>query len=148
MDNKCNNYKLQIQALADGEILSDDSQTSDLFLHLSGCSECRNEYYDTVKIKNNLKVNGEFKPTEEWFTSIEKMRRNKIIRRIGYILILVPYILIVGLGMWELFTDGSETLLIKGSVAAIISGVVLLLIYTIVGRIKESKTDRYKEIIR
>lgn len=148
MDNKCDKFKLQIQALADGELLLDDKQTSDLFLHLSGCSECRNGYYETVKFKSRLRVNGDFKPTEEWFTSIEKKRSNKVIRRIGYILILMPYLLIVGLGMWELFTDGSETLLIKGSIAAIISGVVLLLIYTIVGRVKESKTDKYKEIIR
>lgn len=148
MINRCEEYKLLVQALADSELELNDNDTAELFLHLSGCSSCREDYYSTVKLKNRVRMTGDFKPTDDWLIKLEKRRSSKIVRKIGYFLIFVPYVLLIGLELRELFTDGSEGLLLKASIGAIVSGVFLLLIYTIVSRLKESKTDRYKEIIR
>ncbi len=148
MESKCDDFKLKIQGLADGELDLTDESSSDLFLHLSSCRECREEYHSLMNVKNRIKIEGSKQPSKELFIEFEKRRSSSVIRKIGYLLILVPYIIIVGIGMYELFRDGSEGLLIKSSFLAIITGIIILLIYTIKGRIKESKNDKYKEIIR
>lgn len=148
MEDKCMDYKLQIQALADAELDLNDTDTTKLFYHLSSCSSCRNEYYSTVKLKKSMKVAGDFKPSDDWMIQMEKRRSSKIVRRVGFFLMGIPYLLLISLGIWEFLKDDSEGLLIKIAIGSIISGVLLLLLYTIAGHIKESKTDKYKEIIR
>lgn len=149
MDNGCKDYKLEIQALADGEIISDGEKTAGLFLHLSTCKSCRDEYYETVKLAKTLGVSNLEQPTEEWFMELERKRGSSIVRKIGYLLLLVPYIIMIGFSIYEMLQEGgTESILLTGSFIAMIAGVLLLLGYSIRARVKESKTDKYKEIIR
>lgn len=145
-NSRCREYELKVQALIDGEIKSDKEQL-EIFTHLSECETCREDYNTISKLIGQVGLSEIEAPTEEWFELLEKKRSITIFRRIGYFLIIVPYILIIGVGLKELFMDRSEGLLIKGSIAAIITGFLLLLILTIMGRVKESKNDKYKEIM-
>lgn len=149
MDNRCKELKLQIQALTDGETEAfSDEDLSKIFSHLSICSECRSQYTATMRLKDAVKVIGYNPPPKEWFEQLEKKRSNKIMRRLGYFLIIVPYFLLMGVGLSKLFFDSGEHIIIRGSIATIIIGFLILLTRTIIGRIKESKTDKYKEIMK
>ena len=149
MDNKCNELKLQIQALTDGETEAfSDENLSNIFSHLSTCGECRSQYTATMKLKNTIKAKGYNPPPKEWFEQLEKKRSNKIMRRLGYFLITIPTILLIGFALSELFFNSDEDIIVKGSIGTIIAGFLILLTITIIGRIKESKTDKYKEIMK
>lgn len=149
MDKRCNEFNLQIQALADGEIISDGENTAELFLHLSSCKSCRDEYYNTVKLEKSFSSRSDEQPSEEWFMELERKRGSSLVRKIGYLLLLVPYIIMIVYSIYEMLQEGgSESLLITGSFITMIAGVLLLLGYSIRARFKESKTDKYKEIIR
>ena len=82
------------------------------------------------------------------FLNFEKKKSSKVTRILGFILILLPYVVILCMGLYEIFTDSSEPFLIKAAIGTIVAGFILLLGYTIKGRVIESKTDKYKEIIR
>ncbi|QEN03528.1 hypothetical protein EW093_02040 [Thiospirochaeta perfilievii] len=148
MGRVCDKYKLKIGALADGELNLRDDETSDFFLHLSSCSSCRNEYYDLLELNRRISITGEVKPPEDLFIEFEKKRSSKVIRTLGFILILVPYLTMIFVGIWDFINNSDEYLLMRVSTVGVLSGVVLLLIYTVIGRVKESKKDRYKEIVR
>jgi len=149
MDNKCKEFKFQIQALADGEIETfNDDNLSNLFNHLSNCRDCRSQYTTTMRLKDAIKVKGDNPPPKEWFEQLEKRRSNKIMRRLGYFLIIIPYIILIVFGLSELFFNSDEDLIVKGSIGTIIAGFLILLTITIIGRIKEFKTDKYKETMK
>ncbi len=149
MDNRCKVLKLQIQALADGEIETfDDENLSNIFNHLSNCRECRSQYTATMRLKDTIKVKGDNPPPKEWFEQLEKKRSNKIMRRMGYFLVIIPYILLIGFGLNELFFNSGDNIIVKVSITTIIFGFLILFGITITGRIKELKTDKYKEIMK
>jgi predicted anti-sigma-YlaC factor YlaD len=149
MDNKCKELELQIQALSDGETETfSDEDLSNIFSHLSDCRECRSKYSSTMQLKIAIKAKVDNPLPKEWFEQLEKKRSNKIMRRLGYFLVFIPYIILIGVGLNKLFNDSGENIIIKFSIATIILGFLILFTITIAERIKEYKTDKYKEIMK
>lgn len=149
MDNKCKELKLKIQALTDGETENfTDEDLLNMFRHLSNCRECRSQYTTTMRLKGTIKIKGNNPVPNEWFEQLEKKRSNKIMRRLGYFLIIFPCIFLTGFGFSKLFFYNGENIIIKVSIATVITGFLTLFIITVRGRIKEYKTDKYKEIMK
>ncbi|MGL1891680.1 MAG: hypothetical protein OCD02_08635 [Spirochaetaceae bacterium] len=146
--NNCEEFELSVQALADSELVLIDTDKQMLFEHLSNCKSCRELYTSTVKLNQSIKMSGGSTPSDKWLDELNKKKSRTIWQRAGIILIIIPYILILTIGIQELFADNSESFLLKVCIGGISFGFIVLLVRTIIDRIKESKNDKYREVIR
>ena len=142
----CEQAKLQIQALLDNEI--EEQQVAPLISHLESCYACRNEYISFLKLQRKLAGIGIPEPPKEWFEKLP----NKVLRRtgriFGKILFFGSYALLLGYALYSLLSDRNTENIIKIGVAGIAVGLLVLLGITVADRVRESKDDRYKGVMK
>ena len=142
----CEQAKLQIQALLDNEI--EENQIAPLISHLESCYTCRNEYITFLKLQRKLAGIGIPEPPKEWFERLP----NKILRRtsrvFGKVLFFGSYALLLGYALYTLLSDRNTDSVIRIAIAGIAVGFIVLLGITIADRVRESKDDRYKGVMK
>jgi predicted anti-sigma-YlaC factor YlaD len=142
----CEQAKLQIQALLDNEIK--EKQVTPLISHLESCYSCRNEYITFLKLQRKLAGISLPEPPKEWFEALP----NKVLRRsskiVGKIFFFGSYALLFGYALYTLFSDRNTEGIIKIGIAGIVVGFLVLLGITVADRIRESKDDRYKGVMK
>ena len=142
----CEQAKLQIQALLDNEI--EEQQITPLISHLESCYTCRNEYITFLKLQRKLAGIGIPEPPKEWFEDLP----NKVLHRtsgvFGKVLFFGSYALLLGYALYSLLSDRNTDNIIKVGIAGIAVGFLVLLGITIADRVRESKDDRYKGVIK
>ena len=143
---ECNEATLKVQALVDNEL--PESEISVVVDHVQSCYRCRDEYIQLLKLQRKMKGLKYPEPGEEWFETLQKKPVRKFTSNFGQIVFIGSYFLLFAYAIFELFTDSSEGIFIKLVVGGIILGVVVLLGVTIADRTRESKTDRYREVMK
>jgi predicted anti-sigma-YlaC factor YlaD len=142
----CEQAKLQIQAFLDNEI--EEQQVAPLISHLESCYTCRNEYISFLKLQQKLAGIGIPEPPKEWFEKLP----NKVLRRtsriFGKLLFFGSYALLLGYALHGLLSDRTTGSIIKIGVAGIAVGFFILLGITIADRVRESKDDRYRGVMK
>jgi predicted anti-sigma-YlaC factor YlaD len=142
----CEQAKLQIQALLDDEI--EEQQVAPLISHLESCYTCRNEYITFLKLKRKLAGIGIPEPPKEWFEKLP----NKVLRRtsglFGKVLFFGSYALLLGYALYSLLSDRNTDNIVKFGITGIAVGFLVLLGITIADRVRESKNDRYKGVMK
>ena len=142
----CEQAKLQIQALLDNEI--EEQQIAPLISHLESCYACRNEYISFLKLQRKLTGIGMPKPPKEWFEKLP----NKVLRRtsriFGKVLFFGSYALLLGYALYSLLGDRNTENIVKIGVAGIAVGFLVLFGITVADRVRESKDDRYKGVMK
>ena len=142
----CEQAKLQIQALLDNEI--EENQVGPLISHLESCYTCRNEYISFLRLQRKLAGIGVPEPPKEWFEHLP----NKVLRRTGRVfgkaLFFGSYALLLGYALYNLLSDRNTAGIIRIAVAGIALGFVVLLGITIADRVRESKDDRYRGVVK
>jgi hypothetical protein len=142
----CEQAKLQIQALLDNEI--EEQRVAPLISHLESCYACRNEYITFLKLQRKLAGIGIPEPPKEWFEQLP----NNVLRRtsgiFAKILFFGSYALLLGYALYSLLSDRNTGSIIKIAVAGIAVGFIVLLGITIADRVRESKNDRYKGVMK
>ena len=143
---ECSDAKLKVQALVDNELV--EKEIPDVINHIQSCYNCRDEYVELLKLQKKMSGFAQPEPPQEWF---EKLRKN-ILRRIstyfGQFLFILSYIALIGFALYTLFSDGNEGLFIKIVIGGIVAGALILLGISVADRVRESKTDRYKGVIK
>ena len=143
---QCEEAKLKLNALIDNEIEEDEIEP--LILHLAQCSRCRKEYQELVKVYKQLKRIGVPEPAPEWYEEFQKKLLRKISGIGGKVFFIGSYILLIGYTFYQIFVSGDADVFIKVIVGGIGAGFILLLGVSIADRIRESKDDRYRGVIR
>jgi len=142
----CEQAKLQIQALLDNEI--EEQQIAPLISHLESCYACRNEYISFLKLQRKLAGIGIPEPPKEWFEKLP----NKVLRRtsriFGKVLFFGSYALLLGYALYSLLGDRNTENIVKIGVAGIAVGFLVLFGITVADRVRESKDDRYKGVMK
>ena len=141
-----NDIRLKIQALADNELPAEEIES--VLASIEGSYEYRAEYVNLLRIKQM--VRGETAPdlSEEWIERAERRVVRSISKGSGNILFIGSYLALLGYAVYSLFRDSSVPIGISILVGAGVLGFAILLGNAIVDRIRESRTDRYKDVIR
>ncbi len=142
----CNEAKLKINALIDNEI--EEKDIDPLLEHLNACQSCRNYYKETLKVSremNKIKIPD---TSDEWYYSFRKKFLRKTGGILGRALFIGSYILLILYAFYQIFISREEKLAIKLILGGILAGIIILLGVTIADRIRESKHDKYKGVIR
>jgi hypothetical protein len=87
-------------------------------------------------------------PPKEWFEKLP----NKVLRRtskfFAKVLFFGSYALLLGYALYSLLSDRNTENIIKIAVAGIAVGFLVLLGITVADRVRESKDDRYKGVMK
>lgn len=143
---ECQDAKLKVQALIDNELPGEDIST--VVDHIQSCYRCRDEYVALLKLQRKLRGVGHPEPPKEWFEELGKKRGRKFSSFFGQLFFIGSYIVLIAFALFSLFTDSGEGLFIKLVVGGIVVGVLFLLGVTIADRVKESRTDKYKGVMK
>jgi len=142
----CDDAKFKCQLLIDDEL--GEEEIAPVLEHIESCYKCRNEYVELLKLRKKLSGIKNPAPQEEWFETLNKKKGRRFIGRFGIILMAVSYLLLLGFALFTLFSDSTEGLFIKIIVATSVLSVIVLFITAFSDRLKESKTDRYKGVMK
>jgi hypothetical protein len=85
---------------------------------------------------------------QDWLARAEKKISRRISRGAGLFLFLGSYVALLGYALFTFFREPSVPLIVSILVGSLVLGVVVLLANAIADRVRESKTDKYREIIR
>ena len=142
----CDEMKLKVQALADNEL--EEDQISGVVNHIESCYRCREEYIQFLTLQKKMSGIGIPEPSKEWFEELAGRKFRRVTARLGRFLFFGSYLLLIVYLLYTFFSDSSAALLPRILVGAICAGVAILLGVTIADRVRESKTDKYKEVIK
>jgi len=142
----CEQAKLQMQALLDNEI--EERQVAPLISHLESCYTCRNEYITFLKLQRKLSRIDIPEPPKQWFECLPHKALRRTSGVFAKVLFFGSYALLLGYALYTLLGDRNTDSIIKIAVAGIAVGFFVLLGITIADRVRESKDDRYKGVMK
>ena len=142
----CDEAKQNCQLLIDDEL--NEEEIAPLMEHLESCYRCRDEYIGLLKLRKKLSGIKGPAPDEEWFEALNRSRGRRFFGGAGFILMLVSWLLLAGYALFTLFSDSGENLFVKIVVAGAVVSVIVLFITALTDRLKESKTDKYKGVMK
>ncbi len=143
---ECQDAKLKVQALVDNEL--PEEEIDRVVDHVQSCYRCRDDYISLLKLQRKMKGLQFPEPPKEWFEDLKKKPIRRATSIFGQILFFGSYILLFAYALFTLFTDSGEGLFIKLVIGGIVLGMLSLLGVTIADRVRESKTDKYKGVMK
>lgn len=144
--NNCEPFKGLMVGLLDGELTPEESRR--INEHLTRCAACRAEFEQLRETTGRLAAVSFQEPDDVVLAQVWKSPFSRLARVASLAMIVGGYAVLIGYGLLEFLTSGSEELPAKMSIAAIALGFLILLAQLIRERVKTYKTDPYKEIKR
>ena len=142
----CEDAKLKIQALIDKEL--DEKEIEETLAHTESCYKCREEYIEMLKL--DKKLDGLRFPEAEYDWYAEQ--RKKFLRRMSAFaaksMILFSFLALFVRGIVDLIKDKNTAPIIQVSIAALVFGIVALLVVSWSDRSAERKHDKYRGVKR
>jgi predicted anti-sigma-YlaC factor YlaD len=145
---KCDEMKILLSGLVDGEL--DPGQKKTAEDHIVSCPDCREEY---ARLKRLKEVTDDMRyfdlPDRLWAGYWNNIYR-RIERGFGWILISIGAMAVIAFAAWKLlndfFLDPTVSVVLRLGFAAVILGLIILLISIIRERLFSKKHDRYDEV--
>lgn len=138
--------RMKIQALVDNEL--PESEIEPTIEAIQGSYEYRAEYAELLKLRKKLSSGAVPPPSQDWLREAEKKVSRRIGRGLGTVLFLGSYVILLGYAVFTMFRDPSVPIIVSVLILSGIVGFVVLLGNAIADRVRESKTDKYRGIIR
>ncbi|MFW5683224.1 MAG: hypothetical protein ACOC1I_00085 [Spirochaetota bacterium] len=138
--------RLRIQALADNELPEEAIEPT--LEQIQGSYEYRQEYAELLRIKHRVKGEPVPRASEEWLEHAERRISRRLARGSGMVLFLGSYLILLGYAVFTMFRDPGVPLIVSVLVTTVLLGAAVLLGNAIADRVRESKTDKYRGIIR
>lgn len=143
---KCERIEVRLSGYLDRELTQQQRQSVEV--HLRDCGRCR-EVLDQLKAakKAAQQLDVEQLEDREWSPLHENLLE-KTGRRLGWGLLLFWIAASGAYGLWQLAVSPSETLAPKIVLFTLILGLGLLFLSVLSQRLRESRRDRYKGVLR
>ena len=142
----CQEARMKMQALLDREL--EESEIAPVMNHMESCYQCRNEYIDFLKLQKRMDGLKPALPGNEWFESLEKRKFRKGVRRLGLLSFIGSYLLLLIYFLIQFFSDPGEDLIVRILAGGIILGAGLIFFVSLADRLRESRTDKYKGVMK
>lgn len=138
--------RLKIQALADNELPEEEIEP--VLDAIQGSYGYREEYAALLRLKRQLSGLAVQDPADDWVAQAERRITRKLGRGFGNTLFIGSYVALLGVAIVSLFRDPEVPLVVSILVGVGVLGFVALLATAIADRVRESRTDKYKGVIR
>ena len=147
---KCQEAFILISGKLDGELSPD--QERELNKHLETCPVCRKEYEELLHLKE-VTSNMRFTDLpDRYWAGYWNGVYNRLERGIGWILLSIGAIVLLSVAVYHFFADflvnPDLPLMVRLAVAAVVVGLIILLVSYVRERLFAYHRDRYKEVKR
>ena len=146
IEEEIEEVQLKIQALADNEL--PEEEIGPVLAAVQGSYEYREEYAELLRLKRRLAGVVASDPGTDWVVAAERSITRKLFRGAGTVFFVGSYLALLGAALIALFRDADTPLYVSILVGVGIAGLVVLLASAIADRVRESKTDKYRGVIR
>jgi len=143
---ECEEAKLKLNALIDNEI--EEGDVAPMISHLESCYRCREEYVQLLSLQKKMKGAPIPQPRKVWFEELPRRVLRRTTGMAGRIFFIGSYVLLLGYSLYHLFASQDADLFVKLVIAGTAVGFFVLLGVSISDRLRESKTDRYKGVMK
>ncbi len=143
---KCERIEVHLSGYLDNELTQQQQQGVEV--HLRDCGRCR-EVLDQLKAaqKAARQIVVDELEDREW-GRLEESIFERLGRSLGWGLLLFWIMASAAYGLWQLAVSPSETLASKIILFTLILGLGLLFMSALSQRLRESRRDRYKGVLR
>jgi len=142
----CEEARIKINGLIDNELA--ESEIDALLDHLSACQSCKSYYKELLRMNREMSKAAPPDPADSWYVDFRKRFFRKTGGFLGRLFFIGSYLALLVYSLLQLFRAPAEDMALKLIVGGIFLGFLLLLGVSIADRIKESKNDRYRGVIR
>lgn len=129
----------------DGELTQGDEQR--VTVHLESCPHCKELLADLDRIREATMSTRFTPPPDIQWDELPRTGGSSILRRLGWWLVVPWLALVTGYGLWEAWRGvhgAFDRILTFGGIAAL----ALLFLSVLLDRLRDAKTDRYREVKR
>jgi len=142
----CDNFQILIMGYIDGELTPEEK--SKLEAHLKECFKCQQSLADYKKLREvSSKMRFKEPDKDIWDKQWQRIG-NRLTKGIGWILLMVGIAIVAGFAIYQFIQEPGVEAVVKIGIFALFVGLILLLISVIFERVKEYKTEKYKEIYK
>lgn len=141
---QCDAYEGLLSGYLDGELTQGDRQRVEV--HMEACDECRQTYEHMTQLRNQIGGLPVGKLSSGEWDQIMHGVSIRTSRGLGWLLYLTGLVVLVAYAAIAFLRDNTIDAVIKVCVAAIVIGILLLLISVIQQRRTAAKTDIYKDV--
>ena len=132
--------------MIDNEI--EEGDVAPMISHLESCYRCREEYIQLLNLQKKMKGASIPQPRKEWFEELPRRVLRRTTGLVGRIFFIGSYVLLLGYSLYHLFASQDADLFVKLVIGGTVAGFFVLLGVSISDRLRESKTDRYKGVMK
>ena len=143
---ECQEAKMKLQALLDREL--EEPEIPSVMEHVESCYQCRQEYIDFLKLQKRLEGVKTEMPGDRWFETLETRKYRKGFRRAGLAAFIGSYLLLAAYFLVQFFSDAGEDLIVRILTGGVVLGAGVLFLIAFFDRRRESRTDKYKGVIK
>jgi len=141
---KCSDASTLISAYLDNELTQADAQR--IRLHIEDCSECGKTYQELKTLKQKMGQLSFPAPDEEVLKFLEEDPVSLAGQWSGWLLILIPVIILGSYGFYLFVTEPDTPILIRLLFAAFELGMLILFVTVARQRYFSYKTDKYRNV--
>ena len=116
-------------------------------LHLEDCATCRTLVDELAAVREATMSSTFDTPRDHEWSEVPRTETSRLIRGLGWPLVIVWAILVGGYAMWQGWQESEnlvEQLILVGGVA----GFAMLFLGVLLDRLKAMKTDRYRGVLK
>lgn len=128
----------------DGELSQEEKAR--LEAHLKECDKCQQSLAEYKKLREVSSTMRFKEPKDAIWDKQWHRIANTLTRGISWLLIAVGIAIIVGFAIYQFIQEPGVDAIVRVAIFALFTGFFLLLVSILIERIKEYKTDKYKEI--
>jgi len=134
----------QLSGYIDGELTQQQRQR--VSLHCDQCPSCRQKLDELTELRRHVgKARLSMVGEDKWRETMNDTS-DKLVRGLGWLLFLVGLLVIGGIGLVRFVSDDSISALTKFMLAAIYGGLAILFLSVLRQRLRERKSDKYKDV--
>ena len=141
---KCSDASALISAYLDRELTQADEQR--MRLHLEECGDCSKTCKELRLLKSRM---GELSYPDTDTAMLQLLERDTISvlgKWSGWLLLLIPTLILAAFTVYEVFTESGEPLLARVIYAAFALGMLTLFITVLRQRLISYKSDKYRNV--
>lgn len=123
------------------------AQEQRIRIHLEDCAECRKLYEELETLREAARTTAFREPADARWPELPKTPLSRFSRSFGWLLLVSWIVIVSGLALYRFLshtTDPLEVFLVLG----LPGGFVLLFLSVLLDRLRDFKSDRYREVQR
>ena len=143
---KCDDIEVYLTGYLDGELTQQQRQR--VRVHIETCPRCEATLEELREARDATgRLELERPSNQEWELIMSSILENRT-QHLGWLILIIWAAALAAYGLYGLAVAPDEPLIGKVLVFGLLAGLALLFVSVLARRVREGRTDRYKEVVK